>query len=297
MRAWRDGDEERLGGLLGPGDGDLYRQGHGLLGPDRDGPRWRRTRLVEEAGAVVGAVAVVRNRLHTQRYVLAVEVAPAHRRRGLGRRLVEEARRVRPEPLPFMVKVLDADPAATGLVAAVGGRPFLRCPTPRLTPDTAGPWAERQATPPGIALRPMTDVPVAEVARAWFDQYVWVHERFAPVTDEAALREVAAAVAAGTDRAASVGAWAGDRLVAYALVEEERWDGARMVATETVAEHEPAGERVVAAVLAEAARRLFAAGETAVMVDGHDTDEHLPAVVRSLPATIARVEMSLAEVP
>jgi hypothetical protein len=74
----------------------------------------------------------------------------------------------------------------------------------------------------------------------------------------------------------------GDRLAALAIVIDEP-GGGLMVISETVRRDEPNGVAVVAAVVADALRRLAAAGVRHVELDEHVTDPHLHPVTLTFP--------------
>jgi ribosomal protein S18 acetylase RimI-like enzyme len=122
IRPYEDGDAAGLAALVDETTPPLYRWAlHGLHGPGEDG-RWKRTRVaVGPDGDVAGAVTVAHHSVHRGQYALVVGVAPAHRRQGLGRQLVAEGRRIRPEPLPLVVRFVESDAASTALFRAEGG--------------------------------------------------------------------------------------------------------------------------------------------------------------------------------
>jgi GNAT superfamily N-acetyltransferase len=138
VREWTSADTPAVDALLDTDPDPLWaNQGHRLHGEPREGERWRRTWVAEMGGAVVGAVTVGRNWVHPDRYTCALEVAPAQRRRGIGRLLVEHARSVRPEPRPLNAKVRERDAAARGLATALGAVPYQRAPCPQVDPASA----------------------------------------------------------------------------------------------------------------------------------------------------------------
>ena len=75
----------------------IYRwKQHALHGPGRDEPSRRRTEVaVGGDGEIRGAVTAAHHSVHRGQDVLAVTVAPAHRRHGLGRERVAEGLRMR----------------------------------------------------------------------------------------------------------------------------------------------------------------------------------------------------------
>ena len=63
-------------------------------------------------------------------------------------------------------------------------------------------WCAAARTPTGVELRPLGDVAAAERRRLWIDQYMWVHEQWAPA-DRAGLESLAAQLVAPADLEAS----------------------------------------------------------------------------------------------
>ena len=92
----------------------------------------------------------------------------------------------------------------------------------------------------------------------------------------------AEATVAVTRRELSSAARVGDLLAALAIVIDEP-GGGLMVISETVRRAEPNGVVLVAAVVADALRRLAAAGVRHVELDEHVTDPHLHPVTRTFP--------------
>jgi GNAT superfamily N-acetyltransferase len=265
-------------------------------GPPRDGDRWRRTLVADLDGQVVGAATAARHRLHPGRHAFAVQVAPTHRRRGIGRNLVDHLRQVTPDGLPLTAKMLAADPAANGLLGAVGGRVFQSCPSPRPDPTSTAvrDWSAAQPAPAGVSVLSMADLSAAARVDAWVDMYLWVHEAWAPA-DPDVLREMSPAVVAGTDPALSVYATRDGEPCATAWAIPEP-DGTVIVATETTHRDEPDAVSVLAATLAACLRNLAAAGITDVLIDGHDSDPHLVPVIATMPPC-PRTPLLLVEVP
>lgn len=281
LREWTSADTPAIDALLDADPDPLWaNQGHQLHGEPRDGERWRRTWVAEEGGAVVGAVTVGRNWVHPDRYTCALEVAPARRRRGIGRLLVEHARSVRPEPRPLSAKVRERDPAARALAAAVGAQPYQRAPCPQLDPSSADIrlWCTRYAAD----VTSLEALDPSGSATAFVEVYRWIHEGWAPVGPEHALAAMSDLVTADADRALSRGLWRDGRLVAVAFAFPEE-PGRVECVLETVRRDEAEGVAAVAAVLAGVLTAAHAAGLREVELDGHDTDPHLAPVVATLP--------------
>lgn len=296
IRPYTDADQPRIDALLDADADPLWvAQGHRLHGAVREGERWRRTLIAERAGRVVGAVTVARNPVHPGRYSLAVEVDPAARRRGLGRRLVERARFLVPERLPLAAKLRPADSAGLALLHGLGGRIYQRCPG--LCPDPSAPevmaWAERNAPADGAAVVALCDLARTEWDELWVRQYRWVHEEWSPAAEQP-LRDLARNVVDEADPELSTIAVRRAVVEAVAWVFPEAKDTAAIVA-ETCERRATSGALDVAAGLARSLSRLRERGVRAVQIDGHVSDPHLAPVLDTLPA-VPRVPLYLVEI-
>jgi GNAT superfamily N-acetyltransferase len=285
FRPYREGDAVGVAALLEDSAPLTYRSKlHVLHGPGRDEPsRWRTRVAVGPDDEIRGAVTAAHHSVHRGQYVLALTVAPAHRRRGLGRELVAEGLRMRTEPLPMTTQFLGSDEAGAALVRAVGGE--IVQTTPRFVADPAvmRGWADAQSIPPGVTVGDLTAVPAAELAVAHRDLYLWQHEDWcAPPIWLPAVTAHAEAAVAVTRPELSSGARVGDRLAAFAIVIDEP-GGGLMLISETVRRAEPDGIALVAAVVSDALRRLADAGVREVEFDGHVTDPHLHPVTQTFP--------------
>ena len=292
VRPFRDGDAGRLDDLLDPGAERLWRgQGHRLHGPARDGQRWRRTVVAEDAGDVVGAASVAVNPVHPGRYNAAVEIAASRRRAGLGAALLTQLRRLRPEPLALSGKVREADSAASGFVRAAGGRTYQRCLCPTVRLDAVAPWCAGR-TVPRVTVAPFSAADA--LIDAFADLYRWLHAPWSPVGGVDALREVARQVCVGADSALSRVAYLGGLPVALALAFR---DGDRVeVVAETVAADTPDGADVLAAAIAATLAAARAAGVLEAEFDGHVDDPHLAPLIATMP--LARTDpLLLVELP
>lgn len=149
IRPYRDDDAPGIDVLVDETTPPIYlRNQHSLHRLDRKG---RLTRIaVGSSGEVAGAVTVVRHSVHIGQYAMAVEVAPAYRRQGLGRRLVAEAQAMRTEPLPLVAQLVESDTAGLALLRAVGGKIVQTTPMFRPAPASMLDWAAAQPVPPGV---------------------------------------------------------------------------------------------------------------------------------------------------
>ena len=285
IRAYEAGDAAGVAALIEETAPALYGwKLHRLHGPDRDGGGWKRTRVATGAdGGVLGAVTVAWNPVHTGQYTLVVTVAPGHRRQGLGRALVAEARRMRAEPLPLVVQLYGSDAAALALVRAEGGEVVQTTPGFRVDPAAMLPWCAARPVPAGATVDSLAAGTRDELVRAWTDRYVWQHEGWTepPVSVPRLTRFIEAAVDATTVEVSS-GAWVGGRLAAFAAVLVDPGGDTELIA-ETTRRDEPDGTALVAAVLADCLRRLADRGTAEVELDGHVTDPHLHAVTGTFP--------------
>lgn len=221
--------------------------------------------------------------MHPGQFTLVVEVAPTHRRQGLGRALVAEARRIRPEPLPLVAQVQEADTSGMALLRAEGGQVVQTAPNHRFAPAEMLPWAADQAVPPGAVLAELTAVPRDELVAAVAGMYVWQHVGWASEVSMPAVTAYAGRLADATTAELSAGARVDGRLAAVALVITNP-DGTVDLVTETMRRAEPDGTALVAAVLADTVHRLAAGPVTEVGLDGHVTDPHLHPVMLTFPA-------------
>ena len=179
FRPYRDGDAAGVAALLEDSAPPLYRwKLHALHGPGRDEPsRWRTRVAVGADGDIRGAVTAAHHSVHRGQYVLAVTVAPAHRRHGLGRELVAEGLRMRTEPLPMTMQFLESDEAGAGLVRSAGGVIIQTTPGFRVDPVAMRDWIDAQPVPPGVVLDDLTGFPRTELVEAHRHRYLWQHGR------------------------------------------------------------------------------------------------------------------------
>jgi GNAT superfamily N-acetyltransferase len=296
VRPYCERDQSSFDGLLDASSDRLWvAQGHRLHGPSRDGDRWRRTLIAEHAGAVVGAVTIARNLVHPDRYNLAVEVAAESRGQGVGFTLIEQARRLAPEPMPLAAKLRPADTAGLALLHRIGGRIYQRCPG--LCPDPRSPevldWAARTVPTPGAAVLPLTQLPHAAWAELWVRQYLWVHNDWSPAAEDP-LRELAKELIAEVDPELSTITVCGASVEAVTWVFEPHGNTAEVVA-ETTQQHTPNGVSHVAAGLARSLSRLNDRGIRKAEIDGHVSDPHLAPALDTLPK-VPREPLYLVEV-
>jgi hypothetical protein len=271
-------------------------QGHRLHGAALTGERWRRTLIAEVAGDVAGAATITTNRVHPDRYNLAVEVGPGRRGRGLGRVLVDRVRRLAPEPRPLAAKLRPSDLAGAALLRRFGGRVYQRCPG--WCPDPTSPevraWATGITRAADAAVLPLDELARTEWPELWVRQYLWVHEHWSPAAP-GPLRELAPDLVAGADPELSTIIVRGEHVDAVTWVFDAH-DGTAEVVAETTQPQAPAGVSDVAAGLA---RTMLALGDRAVRkaeIDGHVSDPHLGPVLEGFPAGL-REPLYLVEIP
>ena len=277
LRPWEPGDAGALDALLDADADPLWvDQLHGMHGPDRDGQGWR------------------------HRCSCAIEVHPDRRRRGVGRALLAAVRAARPDPLPLTSKLRPTNVAALGFLAVAGGGVRQRCPGQVVDPTDPAvrTWAREHAQGPrGLVVASLEALSPEQIADAFVEQYLWVHAAWSPVppgSPRRALAQVAASVAAETDRAVSSGAWWDGRLVATALTfpAADGWEVvAETVPADPAAAGAPAGVDG-AALLRPALARTFAQtaerGGGLVELDGHVDDPHLQPALATVPTAALR---------
>ncbi|MHC6175902.1 GNAT family N-acetyltransferase [Glutamicibacter endophyticus] len=125
FRPWRSGDDLELLQVLGDPRSPQAHQDRTMLRADSDAP-FSRTLVATEDSVAIAAGVVFASSLHPQRLWLYVEVAPAHRRQGVGRTLVAKLRELIPSTetselkARYTVTAGDDAAAAAGFCAALG---------------------------------------------------------------------------------------------------------------------------------------------------------------------------------
>lgn len=92
LRPWQEGDDLQLMQIWPDADNIQASVFRAKLGPDTDSP-WQRSIVVEHQGIPVAAGTVYETSLHDARLWAYVEVAPDHRRRGVGRLILDQLRK------------------------------------------------------------------------------------------------------------------------------------------------------------------------------------------------------------
>lgn len=177
-RRWSDGDEVAARAAFGRPDTPQAELDRTLLGPDAQAP-WRRTLVAEgPGGEFLGAAALAEAGLHPQRLWSYVEVAPPHRRRGIGTELLRRLQQADP---PSGVRALrarftSAAEAAEGFTAGLGMRPIQHT---RIVRIPAGGLPEPMLTPTGPAMEDLAtgSVELTKVVARFYDH---VHESWDP---------------------------------------------------------------------------------------------------------------------
>jgi hypothetical protein len=296
IRRYSVADQPAVDALLDARSDRLWvAQGHRLHGEARDGARWRRTLVAETSGRIVGAVTVARNRVHPGRYNLAVEVGAGSRRGGVGRRLIEHARRLTPEPLPFGAKLRPTDAAGMALLRRVGGRVYQRCPGLCPDPCTAEVlgWAAAANSTSGGEVRSLACLPRDDWAELWVRQYLWVHREWSPAAEEP-LREVAQDLIGEVDPELTSITVRDDRVNAVSWVFDGNDSTAEVVA-ETIQKQTSEGVADLAASLARSLAKLAERHVRKAEIDGHISDPHLQPVIETFPP-VPREPLDLVEV-
>src|SRR6476660_8314662 len=292
LKPWRDGDGEWLDALLDSDPDPIWlAQGHQLHGLDPEPPAWRRTLVAFDGDEPVGAASVAVNWVHATRLMCAVEVAPGHRRRGVGTALYRAVRALTPDGAvrPVSGKVRPGSPAEA-FVAALGGRPYQRCECLRVDPSDPAVhrWCAGAQPPTGVRLTPLSRLTPERLSASFVAQWRCAHRDWSPITSVSRLVEVAVDTVAEADSDRSTAAWVDGRLAATVWVfsGDAEVAPAGTAAVELIAEtqraDEPDGVRILAAAVARSLSRM-PAGHL-VGFDGHVTDPHLTPVLASLPS-------------
>lgn len=241
-----------------------------------------------EGGQLVGAVTLGENWVHPSRWTCAIEVAPVHRRRGIGTALLNDARGLRPDVSVLAGKVRPDDLAASGFARSVGARVVQHTPGLFVAPTSPelARWCEA-ATHVDVNVTSLTSVSRQDLAAAFAEQYRWVHASWSPVGPGPGLGRMAAALTAQADMSLSAAAWRNGRMSALVTVLGGR-DRAVEVVAETVTAEEPGGRRLLAATLAHAFAACAERGIEVAELDGHVTDPHLHPLLDGLPSIGAR---------
>lgn len=284
IRPFRAADTSAVANLVDADSDPLWvTQGHALHGEARNGDRWRRTLVVVSGTELVGAATLARNPVHPGRYSAAVEVRSDFRRRGVGGALLDEVRRLRPQPIPLAGKVRPHDTGAMSLVLRRGGKVYQRCPGFQPDPGSAAiaVWCARQLPPADVRLAPVETLTIAARASLWVGQYMWLHADWSPAA-RGPLAQVAEHIVAEADPQGSVVALRGEAVEAVAWAFPEH-DGRVTIVCEAVTPETANGRSTVAAVLARCLLALASQRPAGVDVDGHVTDPNLAAVLESMP--------------
>lgn len=249
--------------------------------PWRQGRHWRQTWVADVGGAVVGAATVGTNRVHDDRLLCAVEVAPWHRRKAVGSDLLATCRAGRPDSRPLRAKVAPGSPGHAFAIAC-GATVYQRCQGAQLDPSAPTPWFTTAVTPAGAVVDSLEGIDAEELVAAWVEQYVWVHQAWSPVTSVEALTEEAQEMLAELDRGLSSGTWVDGLLVALICAFPDGEYQPELVA-ETVRADILDGRPLLAAALARTLMTAARHDIRQVQLDGHATDPHLHPLLQSLP--------------
>ncbi|MDO4916931.1 MAG: GNAT family N-acetyltransferase [Rothia sp. (in: high G+C Gram-positive bacteria)] len=91
-RPWQEGDDLELLQIWPDAESTSGATFRASLGVDSDDAPWKRTLVVEHQGIPIGAGTIYETSLHTQHLWSYVEIAPDHRRQGVGTELLRRLR-------------------------------------------------------------------------------------------------------------------------------------------------------------------------------------------------------------
>lgn len=179
LRPWQDGDDLELMQLLPDAENVQASVFRAKLGPDSDQP-WQRTVVAEDHGIPVAVGTVYETTLHDRRLWAYAEVAPDHRRRGLGtrilRRLREEAEHAPSGVRELRTKVVPGS-AGSAFSQWAGLGSIQRTRMVRIEAGALPPQPLREDAD-GRAEQAVEDLATGslELTRALWDFYVAVHQ-------------------------------------------------------------------------------------------------------------------------
>ena len=223
--------------------------------------------------------------LVTDAYFVEVHVAEDHRRRGVGTALFEAVCALADQPFPVCGRVTSSQPWRREFAESLGCAVRVRYPGPWIDP-TSEPgrvWAKQQPLPSGYRTRSMAEMEVERVIVAWATYYGWAHRRFGVVRAER-IRDRWDSYAVGLDPQLSmITTDQTGSVVAFSLVSPDGWQGRTFIVSETVDPEQSDGDTLLIATVAASVRALGRRGIRLVELEGHSTDPHSPALLRSLP--------------
>ncbi|WP_156253334.1 GNAT family N-acetyltransferase [Pseudactinotalea terrae] len=242
--------------------------------------RWRdehtRSLVIRDGEKIVAVGSMWTSRVHGDRYWFAVVVDRERRRQGIGRQLVGELARLRPQPLPLMTRGFVGTPELA-FADALGARTIQVVPPMEV--DVAHRDRLREPTPQTTS---GTAVGIEMLGAAWAGAYEWTHEDWSPTApgfagpllegleDEVDLE----ATSVTLDGAGSVSA------MCVAFTD----DKTPVLCGETTVRDAPDGERLVESCLRRSLDVMAGRGVGAIQMDGHVSDPHwLPAWIRLAP--------------
>ncbi|WP_346845232.1 GNAT family N-acetyltransferase [uncultured Rothia sp.] len=123
FRSWREGDDLELLQIWPDAESTSASTFRASLAVDSDESPWRRTLVVEHQGIAIAAGTVYETSLHPQHLWAYIEVAPDHRRQGLGTELVRRLRELAvssPSGITSLRSKVDVGSSAADFALATG---------------------------------------------------------------------------------------------------------------------------------------------------------------------------------
>jgi GNAT superfamily N-acetyltransferase len=250
----------------------------------QDSPRWQRSVAATARDQLVG-VGWIWLAPVTDTYFVEVHVCDSHRHRGIGTALFDAVCAGADQGLPVCARVMSSQPWRRAFAESLGCAVRIQYPGTWIDPtsEPGRAWADRQGLPAGYLTQSMAEADLEQVIDAWAFYYEWVHRPFGGVRPER-IRDAWGSYANGLDPQLSmITTDATGTVVAFSLVTPDGWQGRTFVVSETVDPVQPDGDALLTATVAASVRALGGAGIRLVELEGHSTDPHSPALVRSLP--------------
>lgn len=135
FRPWQEGDDLELLQIWPDAESTSAATFRASFAPDSDESPWRRTLVAEHKGVAIAAATVYETSLHAEHLWAYVEVAPDHRRGGIGTELLERLRRLAqgsPSGVVSLRSKVDVESDAVEFALAQGFKKIQRTRVVRL---------------------------------------------------------------------------------------------------------------------------------------------------------------------
>jgi GNAT superfamily N-acetyltransferase len=234
------------------------------------------TFVAVRGGDVVGAGSWAENRLHPSRVSVAVDVAPAFRRRAIGSALLRSVRESRKDDArPFATKLFAHMEEGLSFVRRHGGEPYQTVPGFNIAPKAL---MEVIGTPQG-EVRTLADIEQVDRIVRFARLYEWTHADWSPIASLHLLGDISQEVIkdCDPDRSCMIRCMDGAEFIAFGFRDGETLE----VVSESV-DGRPVPQADVRAVLGQLARAAADGGVATLWFDSHVTDPNLHPVLSAI---------------